>query len=107
MRKVYICSPYAGNTKRHTEIAIEYCKAAIESGYMPVASHLLYPQMLDETSPAERELGVKFGLEMVMMCDEMWVAITASGITKGMAEEIALATSNGVPYKFMKLKEGV
>lgn len=34
---------------------------ALDRGEAPYASHLLYTQMLDDTIPAERELGIKAG----------------------------------------------
>ena len=52
---------------------------------MPIASHLLYPQILDDNKPAERELGLSFGLALLQMCDEVWVF---GKVTKGMAGEI-------------------
>ena len=52
---------------------------------MPVASHLLYPQILDDHDPNERELGLMFGLALLRICDEVWVFGEAS---LGMAQEI-------------------
>ena len=40
---------------------------------MPIASHLLYPQMLDDNNPDEREMGLMFGLALLAVCDEIWV----------------------------------
>ena len=102
MKKVYICSPYTGDTKKNIEIAIAYSKLAIRGGYMPIASHLIYPQMLNDEKPEERELGLKFGIEMVEMCDEIWIVITKAGVTAGMEDEIVVANKNHIPCKFFK-----
>lgn len=51
---------------------------------------------MDDTIPAERELGLTIGRELVLMCDELW----AFGIdcpTAGMAAEIELANERGIP----------
>ena len=53
---------------------------------MPVASHLLYPQILNDNDPKERELGLLFGLALLRSCDEVWVF--GNRITAGMREEI-------------------
>ena len=53
---------------------------------MPVASHLLYPQILNDNDPNERGLGLLFGLALLRMCDEVWVF--GNRITAGMREEI-------------------
>lgn len=45
-RKIYVASRYAGNVDTNVAAAITYCRRAIDEGYMPVASHLLYPQIL-------------------------------------------------------------
>ena len=52
---------------------------------MPIASHLLYPQILNDNNPTERELGLSFGLALLQMCDEVWVF---GKVTKGMDGEI-------------------
>ena len=84
-RKVYVASRYAGDVVANTTAAIGYCRRVIQDGYMPIASHLLYPQILDDKNPAERELGRSFGLALLQMCDEVWVF---GKVTKGMAGEI-------------------
>ena len=84
-RKVYLASRYAGDVVANTTAAIGYCRRVIQDGYMPIASHLLYPQILDDKNPAERELGLSFGLALLQMCDEVWVF---GKVTKGMAGEI-------------------
>ena len=84
-RKVYVASRYAGDVVANTTAAIRYCRRVIQDGYMPIASHLLYPQILDDKNPAERELGLSFGLALLQMCDEVWVF---GKVTKGMAGEI-------------------
>ena len=70
-RKVYVASRYAGDVVANTTAAIGYCRRVIQDGYMPIASHLLYPQILDDKNPAERELGLSFGLALLQMCDEV------------------------------------
>lgn len=84
-RKVYVVSMYAGDVAANIRNAVEYCRMAIDAGYMPLASHLLYPQILDDGKPAERELGLMFGLALLRMCDEVWVF---GPISSGMAQEI-------------------
>lgn len=84
-RKVYVASKFAGDMAANVTAAITYCRRVIDEGYMPVASHLLYPQILNDNNPAERELGLLFGLALLRMCDEVWVFGTVS---PGVAQEI-------------------
>lgn len=84
-RKVYVASRYAGDVERNVALAIGYCRRVIDAGYMPVASHLLYPQILNDNNPDERELGLLFGLALLRMCDEVWVF---GEVSEGMAKEI-------------------
>ncbi len=72
-RKVYVASRYAGDIEGNVDAAIRYCQYAIREGYMPIASHLMYPQILSDTNPQERELGLRFGLALLALCDEVWV----------------------------------
>ncbi len=51
---------------------------------------------MDDTIPAERELGLSIGRELVLMCDELW-AFGLDCPTAGMAAEIELARERGIP----------
>ena len=86
--KVYVASKYAGDVAANTKNAVAYCRQVIAEGFMPVASHLLYPQMLNDNNPTERELGLLFGLALLRMCDEVWVF---GPVSSGMAQEIEVA----------------
>ena len=72
-RKIYVASKYAGDVEKNTAFAVNCCRRVIEDGCMPIASHLLYPQMLDDNNPDEREMGLMFGLALLAVCDEIWV----------------------------------
>ena len=43
---VYIASPYSGDVERNVAFAKAACRYAMNQGVTPIASHLLYPQML-------------------------------------------------------------
>ena len=84
-RKVYVASRYAGDVDANVAAAITYCRRVVDEGYIPIASHLLYPQILNDNDPAERELGMLFGLALLRMCDEVWVF---GDVSPGVAQEI-------------------
>lgn len=86
---VYICSPYAGDIQRNVTAARRYCRFAVESGYIPIAPHLLFPQFLDDSDPRERELGLFFGNALMSKTSEVWVFGT--DISPGMQAEIKRA----------------
>jgi hypothetical protein len=86
---VYICSPYAGDIEKNVKAARNYCRFAVDKGYIPVAPHLLFPQFLDDTDPQERELGLFFGNALMSKCSEVWVF--GSVISPGMQVEIKRA----------------
>ena len=83
---VYICSPYSGDVEAHTAAAQRYCRFAVDSGCIPVAPHLLFPQFLDDADPDERELGLFFGNALMSKCSEVWVF--GETISTGMIAEI-------------------
>ena len=59
--KVYVVSRYAGNVIVNTAEAIRYCRYVIGQQRIPIASHLMYPQILDDNSTNEREIGRSSG----------------------------------------------
>ena len=87
--KVYIVSRYAGDVERNVSSAIRYCRFAIDKKKMPIAAHLLYPQIVDDNNPDEREIGTMYGLALLALCDEVWCFGTE--ISEGMEKEIAAA----------------
>ena len=86
---VYVCSPYAGDIESNTAAARRYSRFAVETGYIPIAPHLLFPQFLNDTDPRERELGLFFGNALMSKCSEVWVF--GETISPGMAAEIRRA----------------
>jgi len=86
---VYICSPYAGDIEKNVKAARDYCRFAVEKGFIPVAPHLLLPQFMDDTNPQERQLGLFFGNALMSKCSEVWVF--GSVISHGMQVEIKRA----------------
>lgn len=97
LKLVYIASPFAGDVENNVEAAREYCLSAMEEGVTPVAPHLLYPQFLDDSDPAQRSLGTHAGLEILTRCDELWVC--GPEISPGMNREIHFAEAMGLPIR--------
>ena len=72
---IYIASPYAGDIETNTAFAKKACRYAIHQGHTPIAVHLLYPQMLDDAEPTEREIGLRLGHRVLEVCDELRLGI--------------------------------
>ena len=98
-KKVYVASQYAGDVKNNMKAAAKYCRHVIRKGYMPIAAHLMYPAILDDNDPAQRELGMLFGLSLLGVCDEVWVF---GPVSTGMEQEIREANKLHIPVKFIK-----
>ena len=97
MKLIYICSPYSGDILNNTAKAIQYCKEAIQDG-IPIAPHLLYPQFLNDNIAAERIIGMRCAINLLMRCDVMYVY--GETISKGMAAEISTATDHNIPIVY-------
>ena len=104
--KVYVASRYAGDIPANTEAAVRCCRQVIEEGRMPIASHLLYPQMLDDANPEERLLGTMFGLSLLGCCDEVWVFMRNNEISGGMRREIEEAKRLGKRIHYHEITGG-
>jgi len=55
-------SPYAGEPARNILYAQRAMQDSLARGEAPFAMHLLYPLVLDEGDPKEREQGIECGL---------------------------------------------
>lgn len=100
MKLVYIASPFAGDVEQNIENARRYCLKAMDRGVTPVAPHLIYPQFLDDSDPAQRNMGTRAGLELLSRCDELWVCGTE--VSAGMQKDIQFATGLGIPVRQME-----
>lgn len=98
-RKVYVASKYAGNIDENVAKAVSYCRYVINKNCMPVASHLMYPGILDDSIPTEREMGLLFGLALLAVCDEVWCF---GEISPGMEHEIREANKLGKRVRYLK-----
>lgn len=103
MKLVYICSPYAGDTESNVQFARAACLYDSKQGCAPVAVHLLYPQILNDDIPAQRELGIGMGLRVLASCDELWIC--GSRISHGMSCEIAEAERLGIPVRSLSAEQ--
>lgn len=86
MRKlVLIESPYSGDVEAHTQYARRAMLDCISRGECPLAGHLLYTQILDDTIPEQRTLGIELHLSLhqVKIKTVMYVDY---GISPGMSE---------------------
>ena len=90
---VYICSPLSGDIDANQEAARRYCRYAVDSGYVPIAPHLFFPQFMDDDFPGDRRRALEMGLEMLRVADELWVC--GYIITSGMRAEIEEARRLG------------
>lgn len=95
MKKVYICSPYRGDTNMHTIYARKLVTRVLRDGEAPICPHLYLPQVLDDSNPAERAQALSVGLELLKACDKVLVG-NRYGISEGMAAEIEKARELGI-----------
>lgn len=95
---VYICSPYAGDVKANTAQARTYCRFAVEQGTIPIASHLLFPQFMDDDNKAQRDLALFMATVLLTKCHEVWVF--GKKISSGMAMEIYKAECRQMPIRY-------
>lgn len=60
---VIVESPFAGDMEANRHYAIRACADCFRRREVPFASHLIYPQMLNELNLEERERGITAGYE--------------------------------------------
>ena len=89
--------PYAGEIEKNVTAARKYSRFAVDSGFIPIAPHLLFPQFLNDNDPEQRILGITLGVEQMKVCDEIW--IFGGRISNGMAFELEQAKELGIPAR--------
>jgi dienelactone hydrolase len=98
MNRVYIVSPLRGDIRGNIEKAKRYCRETAKRGALPLAAHVYFTQFLNDDIPTEREAGLRMGLELLKLCDE--VHVYGDTISEGMAAEIEAAKRLGLPIQY-------
>lgn len=92
-------SPFLGGL----EWAVRYARAALADslrrGESPFASHLLYPQVLDDMDPESRRMGLRAGLALYPQARACAVYVDF-GVTPGMVEGILAAQGATTPIVY-------
>lgn len=97
MKLIYVASPYAGDVEKNTEFAKKACRHVMEQGHAFFAPHLLYPHLLADSIPEERQAGLDMGIAMLPRCDELWCY--GDNISVGMHCEMEEADRLGIPVR--------
>ena len=104
MRRVIVESPYSGDVPRNLAYARRCLLHGLRRNEAPLASHLLYTQVLDDMQSHERELGMHAGFAWTQFADAV-VVYTDCGISRGMNEGISIAKSFNIPVEYRSLEK--
>jgi hypothetical protein len=103
MKRVIIESPFAGDVALNQTYALRCLLDSLERGdEAPLASHLLYTQVLDDKVPEQRQRGINAGVAWYEVAEICAVYIDY-GITPGMLEGIKAALGKGVRVEHRKI----
>ena len=95
---VYICSPLAGDIEANQAAARRYCRFAVDTGYIPIAPHLLFPQFMNDADPHERNLAMFMDTVLLTKCAELWVF--GRKMSRGMSIELEKAREKQKTVRF-------
>lgn len=84
---------------RYAQLCLLDC---LNRGEAPFASHLLYPQVFDDRSGLERDLGIAAGLSWGLFAD-VCAVYEDFGVSPGMERGLARYESVGIPVERRKL----
>ena len=103
MRRVIVESPFAAPDSVGAERNLTYARAALKDcinrGEAPLAAHLLYPQVLEDGSLHERELGFVLGFSWMVVAHAV-VVYRDLGVSPGMQRGIREAERLGCPVEY-------
>jgi hypothetical protein len=106
MKRVILESPYGSRSAWQRFLNRRYARAclkdALSRGEAPLASHLLYTQVLDDQDQEERRWGIAAGLAWLQHADAS-VVYMDRGISPGMNHGIKAAKQAGVPVEYRSL----
>ena len=77
---------------------MRYCRFAVDTGYVPIAPHLLFPQFMNDSDTAERDLALFMDLVLLSKCAELWVF--GEKVSRGMGIELEKARQKRKTVRF-------
>lgn len=104
MKLVVIESPYSGDVGENIKYARAALLDSLKRGEAPIASHLLYTQVLDDAVSGERALGIDAGFAWNKHA-ELVAVYTDRGISDGMTAGILFAADNKIPVEFRSIDD--
>ena len=102
MKRVIVESPFAGDRETNIKYLKRCLIDCLDRGESPYASHLFFPQFLDDDVPEERMMGIEAGLEWGSVA-ELTVVYDDLGVTEGMEQGINAAVDAGRLLEFRSL----
>lgn len=102
-KKVYVCSPLSAPTaqgiKENMVKAGVYARKVGEMLHCrAIAPHAVLPMIIDDNIPEEREIALKFGIDILNISDA--IVVCGKVISSGMKAEIEYAREKGIPVIF-------
>lgn len=110
MKRAIIESPFKGanmdERKENENYARACCAHAVKLGFVPFASHLFFPQFLNEDDSEQRKLGIEMGYDFWDKADVLLFYIDR-GMSPGMQAALSKAFIEGRPVRKMSIKADV
>ena len=98
MKRKFLSAALIGAESRKTKrMQMSYARITAMSGDVPIVPHLYFPSFLDDNIPNERMTGIAMGLELMDICDEVYVF--GFDITEGMKFELDHAKETRKPVR--------
>lgn len=104
MKNVIIESPYKGDCKENIKYARLALLDSLLRGEAPIASHLLYTQVLNDNIPKERKMGIEAGISWYEKAD-LCAVYTDNGFSSGMRDGIKKAKKHNVEIELRSIKD--
>lgn len=108
MRRVIIESPLNAPSDEGVRANQRYARLCLldclRRGEAPLATHLLYTQVLNDRVPADRALGIEAGLAWGILADATVVYVDR-GTSNGMIQGIERAEREGRSIEYRRLGE--
>ena len=102
MKRVILESPYRGDVARNAAYLDRCLLDSLQRGESPIASHKIWPGILDDNNQEQRALGIEAGLAWVPVAEKI-VVYTDYGISDGMENAMSRARLHNIPIELREI----
>jgi hypothetical protein len=106
VKRAFVISPYSGDINRNIAYAQKCLTFCFSVGYAPFAGHLVYPMVLNDADPQDRDFGMRAAYAFLSTCDVAFCFMDLH-VSSGMRADLLAAVHRNIRIDYVSIYGGI